>query len=324
MTGTSTKLAVMACAAWLAGSGAALAQATTTTGRMIYAYAPGGIGDASARFVAEALSKGLGRSFIVENRAGAAGRTGTRALADAAPDGNTLGFVTVALMSVFPIVYPKLNYDPVADFAPVSHVARFDIAMASGPMVNAGSLKDFVAWVKAKPDKGSYSTPAAGSLPHFFAVSVGEATGIKLQHVPYAGAPPAINDVIAGQLPMVVSTTSDVSELHKAGKLRILATSGSKRSAIVPDVPTFKELGHNVEGYGWFAVVAPAKTPADVVDRVSKVIAAALREPATRERFEKIGLEPTGTTPTELAQIIKADRERWTPVVKASGFTPAN
>lgn len=322
MTKTSTKLAVMACAAWLSGGSAVLAQATST-GRVIYPYAAGGIGDASARFVADALSKGLGRSFIVDNRAGAGGRTGTRAVVDAAPDGNTFGFVTVALMSVFPIVYPKLNYDAVADFAPVSQVARFDIAMASGPMVKAGSLSDFVAWVRANPDKGSYSTPAAGSLPHFFAVSVGVATGIKLQHVPYAGAPPVINDVVAGQLPMVVSTTSDVSELHKAGKLRILATSGTKRSAIVPDVPTFKELGHNVEGYGWFAVVAPAKTPADVVERVSKVIAAAMRDPATRQRFETLGMEPTGTTPTELAQIIKADREKWTPVVKASGFTPA-
>lgn len=324
MMRASPKLAVIVFSAFLGSCGVAFAQAGGVTGRVIYPYAPGGVGDASARFVADVLSKGLGRAFIVENRAGAGGRTGTRAVADAAPDGNTLGFVTVALMSVFPIVYPSLNYDPVADFTPVSQVARFDIAMASGPMVNANSLKDFVAWGKANPDKGFYSTPAAGSLPHFFAVSVGEATGINLQHVPYAGPAPAINDVIAGQLPMVVSTTSDVSELHKAGRLRILATSGNKRSAIVPDVPTLKELGHNVEGYGWYAVVAPAKTPQTVIERLNKVIADAMREPTNRERFEMLGMEPTGTSSTELAQIIKSDQEKWTPVVKASGFTPTN
>lgn len=324
MSRTPGRLVAAACAYLFVGSTAVLAQSSPTTGRLIYPYAPGGIGDASARFVAEALSKGLGRTFIVENRVGAGGRTGTRGVADAAPDGNTLGYVTVALLSVFPLVYPKLNYDPFIDLVPVSQVARFENGMATGPMVNAVSLKDFVAKVMNDPSRGTYSTPAAGSLPHFFAVSFAELSGIKLQHVPYSGPAPAINDVIAGQLPMVVTTLTDVAELHKAGKLRVLATTGQQRSAVAPDVPTFKEQGFDIEGYGWYAVVAPAKTPADVVNRLSAIIAAAMRDPASRERFEKIGLEPTGTTSAELAAIMKADREKWAPVVKASGFTPAN
>ena len=324
MTGKLKKLMAAASALFLAGPGLSLAQVDSRPGRLIYPYAVGGVGDSTARFVAEALSKGLGRPFIVENRAGAGGRTGTRAVADAAPDGSTLGFVTVALLSVFPLVYPDLNYDVANDFAPVSQVARFDNAMATGPMVNAGSVADFVAAVKAKPAMGFYATPAAGSLPHFFAVSFADLNGIKLQHVPYAGPAPAINDVIAGQLPMVVSTTSDVAELHKAQKLRILATTGRQRSTLSPDVRTFRELGYDIEGYGWYAVVAPARTPPDVVARISAVIAETMRDSAGKARFERLGLEPTGTTPAELARIIQSDRERWAPVVKASGFTPAN
>jgi tripartite-type tricarboxylate transporter receptor subunit TctC len=316
-------LRVIAAACTASMIGGAQTSAQQASGRLIYPYAPGGIGDASARFIAQALSKGAGRTFIVDNRAGAGGRTGTRAVADATPDGNTLGYVTIALMSVFPIVFPNLNYDPEKDFAPVSQVAQFDIAMGTGPLVNAKTLGDFIAWVKANPDKGSYSTPAAGSLPHFFAVSVAEATGIRLQHVPYAGAPPAINDVIGGQLPMVVATTSDLAELHKAQKLTILGTSGQRRSHLVPEVPTFRELGYKIEGYGWFAVVAPAKTPPETVTQLSGIISAAMREPANKERINKLGMEPTGTTPAELAAIMKADREKWAPVVKASGFTPA-
>jgi tripartite-type tricarboxylate transporter receptor subunit TctC len=225
-------------------------------------------------------------------------------------------------MSVYQHVYKALVYDPVADFVPLSQVATFDFALAVGPQVPAKSLKELVDWVKANPNQGTYGTPAAGTLPHFFAVSFAQAAGLDLRHVGYRGSAGALTDLVAGQIPIVVTTTSDVLEQHKAQRIRALATSDKQRSPFLPDIVTFREAGFNIEGTGWYGLFAPAKTPAAAINRLSKAIIAAVNMPQVKERLLAFGLVPTGTTPAELAKIQKSDSELWAPAVNASGFTP--
>jgi len=240
----------------------------------------------------------------------------------AAPDGKTLLLTPVAPMSVYQHVYKSLAYDPIGDFQPVSQIATFDFGLAVGPQVPAKSLAELVDWVKANPTQGSYGTPAAGTLPHFFAVSFARAAGLDLRHVGYRGSAAALADLVGGQIPIVVTTTSDLLEQHKAGRIRVLATSDRQRSPFLPDLPTFKEAGYDIQGTGWYGVFVPAKTPSAVVERLNTAIVAAVQTPAVKERLLVFGLQPTGTSAAELGRIQKADSELWAPAVKASGFTP--
>jgi len=312
---------IVACAA-LAPPLPARAQVGEQPIRIVFPFAAGGSGDALARLIAEHLRLALGQPVIVENRAGAQGRIGVQAVKAAAGDGKTLLLTPVAPMSVYGHVYKALAYDPVRDFQPIAQVATFDFAIAVGPQVPAKSLQELVAWVKANPSEGSYGTPAAGTLPHFFAVTFARTAGLDLRHVGYRGSAAALTDLIGGQIPIVVTTTSDVLEQHKGGRIRVLATSDKARSPFLPEVPTFREAGYAIEGSGWYAVYAPAATPANVVARLNAAIVAAVRKPEVKERLLAFGLVPTGTSPAELAAIQQADSELWAPAVKASGFTP--
>ncbi len=293
------------------------------TVRIVFPFAAGGSGDILARLLAEHLRVSLGVPVIVENQTGAQGRIGVRAVKAAAPDGKTLLLTPVAPMSIYQHVYKSLGYDPIADFQPLSQVAAFDFAIAVGPQVPAKSLAELVAWAKANPDKGSYGIPAAGSLPHFFGVLFARTAGLDLRHVGYRGSAGALTDLIAGQLPIVVTTTSDLLEQHRVGRIRVLATSDRARSPFLPDIPTFKEAGYDILGTGWYGVFAPAGLAPDRVEKLSAALAAGVRLPQIRERLLAVGLLPTGTTAAELGRIQKADSELWAPAVKASGFTPA-
>ena len=304
------------------GSTPARAQVGGEPSRIIFPFAAGGSGDALARLIAEHLRVALDRPVIVENRAGAQGRIGVQAVKAAAPDGKTLLLTPVAPMSVYQHVYKSLAYDPIGDFEPVAQVATFDFALAVGPQVPAKTLKELVDWVKANPTQGSYGTPAAGTLPHFFAVTFARAAGLDLRHVGYRGSAAALTDLVGGQIPIVVTTTSDLLEQHKAARIRVLATSDRQRSPFLPDMPTFKEAGYDIQGTGWYGIFLPAKTPHDIVERLNKAVVAAMQTPAVKERLLAFGLQPTGTTAAELARIQKADSELWAPAVKASGFTP--
>ena len=290
--------------------------------RVIFPFAAGGSGDALARHIAEGLRTALDQPVIVENRTGAQGRLGVQAVKAAAPDGKTILLTPVAPMSVYGHVYKALLYDPVADFEPVSQVATFDFAVAVGPQVPATSLKELVAWVKANPAQGNYGTPAAGTLPHFFAVSFGKAAALDLRHVGYRGSAAALTDLVGGQISIVVTTTSDLLEQHKVGRIKVLATSDKGRSPFLPDIPTFREAGYDIEGSGWYGVYAPGKTPVDVVTKLNQAIVAAVQSPPVKEKLLAFGLVPTGTSAAELGRIQKADSELWAPAVKASGYTP--
>jgi len=303
--------------------GQVAAQPAGQTIRIIYPFAAGGQGDALVRLLADQIQKATGNTTIVENRTGAGGRIGVRAVRDAAPDGTTLLYTAFAVISLYPHFYgDKLEYDPFKDFAPLSQPATFDFALAVGPQVPSASVKDLVAWLKADEKRATYGTPATGNLPHFLGLAFGRATGVNMQVLPYRGSAPAVNDLAAGQLPMAVVGTGDAAPLHNAGKVKIIGTFSKERTWQARDVPTMRELGVDVVGYGWYGMYAPAKTPPDIVARLSKIVVDSVREPSMRERIQKIGLDPTGTTPEELGKIQRDDYDYWGPIIKASGFKP--
>jgi tripartite-type tricarboxylate transporter receptor subunit TctC len=290
--------------------------------RIIFPFAAGGSGDGLARLIAEKMRGPLGRPVIVESRTGASGRIGVQAVKAAAPDGNTLLITPIAPMAIYQSVYASLDYDPIADFVPLSQVATFDFGVAVASNIAAPSLKDLVAWAKANPAQANYGIPAAGSLPHFLGVMFGRTAGLDLRAVPYRGSAAALTDLIGGQIAMVFTTTADLAEMHKGGRIRMLATSDRARSPFVPTVPTFRESGYDLEATGWYGMFAPAKTPPDVVERLNKAIVAAVQLPEVQERMRAFGLQPTGTSAKEFAEIQKTDAARWAPHVKASGFKP--
>jgi len=290
--------------------------------KFVYPFAAGGAGDAVGRIVADQISTALSVPIIVENRTGAAGRIGTKSVATAAPDGTTLLYTSNPPLSIYPHYYPNLDYDPVRDFAPISLIATFDVALVVSPQMSIKTIAELVAWAKENPTKASYGSPGAGGLGHFFAVMFAMTTGVNFQHIGYRGASVAMNDLIGGQIPMAVVSLGDVIELHKGGNARILAVSGGQRSPLLPDVPTFKESGVNAEGQGWFALYAPTKTPPETIARLNKIVVERLAVPEVRDRLLKLNVVPQSSTPTELAELQIADSRRWEPVVKASGFTP--
>ncbi len=290
--------------------------------RIVYPFAAGGSGDALARMIGDKMGAALGRSVVVENRTGGAGRIGVTAVKNAPPDGSTLLITPIAPMAVYQHVYKSLDYDPINDFAAVSQLATYDFGLAVGPQIPAHSLKELVAWVKADAARAAFGTPSTGDLTHFLGVLFGRAAGLDLRHVAYRGSAAALPDLIAGHIPMVFTTISDLVEMHKAKSVRILASSGEERSQFTPDVRTFREAGYDIEGSGWYGAFATAKTPAATVQRFSAIMAAAVRAPEINERLRAFGLRPTGTSAAELAAIQRADSERWASTVKASGFTP--
>lgn len=298
------------------------AQAVDTPVRIVSPYQAGGVGDATARMIAESMRANLKRAVIVENKAGAAGRIGVQAVKESAPDGSVLLFTPIAPMAVFPHVYEKLGYDPVADFVPITQVATFDLAVAVGAKVPSKSLTELVSWLRANPNEATYGSPAAGSLPHFFAVLFAQTVKLDFRHVAYKGNPQAITDLIGGHLPIFFTSTQDLVETHKAGGLRVLATSGLRRSSALPEVPTFTEAGYPISGEGWYGVYAPAKSPPEMVSQLNAAIVSAVKAREIRDRLIALGLVPTGTSGPDLARIQKADSDFWGPVIKASGFKP--
>jgi len=289
--------------------------------RIVYPFAAGGSGDALARMIADKMRVALGRSVVVENRTGGAGRIGVAAVRSAAADGSTLLVTPIAPVAVLQHVYKSLGYDPINDFAAVSQLATFDYALAVPPQTPAVSLKELVAWVKADAARAAFGSPSTGDLTHFLGVLFGRAAGLDLRHIGYRGSAAVLPDLLAGHIPMMVTTISDLVEMHKAKRVRILASSGRERSPFTPDVPTFREEGYDIEGTGWYGAFAPARTPAVMIERYSAIMAAAVRAPELSERLRAFGLAPTGTSAVELAAIQRADSERWASGVKLSGFT---
>jgi tripartite-type tricarboxylate transporter receptor subunit TctC len=306
----------------LAGAGIpALAQ--REAGRVVVGFAPGGAADAVARLLSTKLGK-EDAPYIVDNRAGAGGRLAADYVKGATPDGRTMLVTPDSVMGIYPHVYKNLGYNPLTDFKAVSLLTTVPIGLAVGPMVPASvrTPADFVQWCKANPDKASYGTAGAGSPLHFLGVMFAKGNGFQYTHVPFRGGAPAAQDAMAGQIASSINVISEVAPLLQAGKLRLLAVSGSTRSRFLPDVPTFRETGFkDADFQAWFGLFLPAKTPDNVVTALHRAAADAFNSPDARESLAKLTFEVAAGTPEELAAVVKSDIARWGPVVKESGYT---
>ncbi len=288
--------------------------------KILVGFPAGGSADLSARVIADKMKDALGVPVIVENRPGAGGRIAAQAVRDAAADGNTLMLVPFAVMVVQPVVFKSVKYDTTKDFTPMGNVVTFPLALAAGPATPAKNMAELVTWLKANPAQANYGSPAAGSLPHFLGEMLAANAGVKLTHVPFQGGAPMVQNLLGGQIPIAFDTPAEFAEQHRAGKLRVLAMSGSARSAQFPEVPTMKEQGLNLEANAWFALFGPANIPAATTQRISGALQASLKQPDVAERLQKLGLTAAPGTADEMTKRLAADKAAWEPIIKNTGF----
>lgn len=289
--------------------------------RVIVGFPAGVSIDVVSRILAEKLKDELKRPVIIDNRAGAGGRLAADLLKSAAPDGNTVMVTPIVVPVLAPMVFSKLGYNPETDFSPIVRLCDFSFGLAVSLDTPAKTLKEYLAWLKANPQKANFGSPAAGSLPHFFGEMIGSSAGINMVHVPFNGGAALQSAVLGGHVPAGVDVVLEWQQNAKAGKVNVLATSGATRSKVLPDVPTFKELGYpEIVGQGWFAMYGPAKMPVDQIDVINRAVNKVLAMPDVKERFAALGLDSGGGTAADLQRTMQEDARRWGPVVKKSGF----
>lgn len=315
-----TLLQGLALAGATLGQPAAFAQSDKPL-RVIVGFPAGVSIDVVTRILSDKLREELRRTVVVDNKPGAGGRLAAELLKAAAPDGNTVMVTPVVVPVLAPLVFSKLPYHPETDFAPVVRLCDFAFGLAVSPQVPARNLKEYVAWLKANPQRASFGSPAPGSLPHFFGEMIGAALGLEMVHAPFNGGAALQSAVVGNHVPAGIDVVMEWQQNAKAGKVQVLATSGTQRSKVLPDVPTFREQGYpDIVGQGWFAMYAPARTPAAEVDAIGRAVNKVLALPEVRERFASLGLEPGGGTPADLARTMQEDTRRWAPIVKKTGF----
>lgn len=313
-----------AAAALLSAIGTRAWAQTVDTLKIVTGFPPGGTSDTICRRVAERLAPGYARVAVVENKTGAGGQIAVQTVKAAPPDGSTVLQTPMSMLGVYPHIYKKLPYDPVADVLPVTLGCTFDFGFAVGPQVPASvrNVPEFLAWCKANPALANFGSPAAGSVPHFIGVLMGKQANVDLKHVPFRGTQPAILDMIGGQIAAVSGPIGEFTQHVVAGKCRLLAATGAKRSPFAPNTPTLVEQGLKDFAFEeWFGFYVPAKTPANVINRLNTAMRAALAAPETVNGLATMGLEARSSTPAELAARLKADTDRWGPLVKTIGFT---
>ena len=289
--------------------------------KILVGFPPGGSADIVARLLADKMRTTLGQNVIVDNKPGAAGRLALGELKRAAPDGQTIIVAASGALVILPWLFKNLGYDPVRDFTPIARAVTFDFAITAGPSAPAGDIKAILAWMKANPGKANFGSPAAGTVPHFTGVLLGQTAGVEITHVAYKGGAPAVSDLLGGQIPLMVDTPLETIEQHRAGKLRIVAVTGEARSKSLPDVPTLKELGLNLSADAFFGVYGPPGMAAEVSSRIARAVAEALRQGDVQEKIFSLGLVPGYTTGDELAAVQASHLKRWEAPIKASGFT---
>ena len=313
--------ALIGCCA-LAGAAEAQSYYPSRPVRIVVPSPPAGGTDIIARVLAQHFSTSLGQQFFVENRPGAGNMIGIESVARAAPDGYTLLFVpsTLALNSV---MYKKVSYDPVRDFAPITLAAVAPNVLVVNPKVPAHTIAELIALAKQKPGQLTYGTPGIGTSPHMSMELFKSLAGIDLQHVPYRGTAPAMTDVISGQIAAMFSNALTAKPQIEAGAIRALGVSTRKRSEAMPNLPPIAEAGvPNYEATQWYGLVAPAGTPADIVARLNAEVTQALRTQDMQDKLAGDGAEPVGTTPAEFAAHIKSELEKWAGVARAAKIEP--
>lgn len=305
------------------GFGAARAQLPGTA-FIISGFPAGGMGDQVARPLAERLRGKYAANVLVDTKVGAGGRIAVEHVRRAAPDGLTILQIPSSPMTLYPNTYRKLNYDPLADFIPVTSTVTYSFVLTAGPGLPAEvkTLQDYIRWARANPKQANYGVPAAGSALHFVGMMLSRASNTELTAVAYRGGAPLLNDVLGGQVPVSISVLGEVMPHIRAGKLRALALSSATRSPFLPDVPTFVEQGYKdiavQEWLGWFV---PARTPPETVQRLNALVRENLQAPDFVEALAKVGLQPMHQPHEEFARMVRSDYNRWTPVVKSTGFT---
>ncbi len=290
--------------------------------RYIVPFAAGGTTDILARVVGEKLGIALGQTIVVDNKAGQGGSAGAAELARAAPDGYTIGGGTISSHAINATLYDKLAYDPVTSFEPITLYVTLPNVLVVHPSVPANNLREFIALVKANPNKYSFGSAGVGTSQHISGELFNSMAGVKMQHIPYRGSGPMVPELLGGTLPVAVDNITTVIQHIKAGKLRALAVTTAQRSGVAPEIPTMAESG--LTGYelsSWQGVFAPAGTPKPIIDRLYSEISKILKMPDVVKRLTELGLDISGMPPAELTALIKADVPRLGKVVKDSGAT---
>ena len=287
--------------------------------RWIVPFPPGGPADILARIVAERLAENLGQQVLIDNRAGASGIIGTEIAVRAPPDGYTIVTGIASTITTNQLLN-KMNYDPVKDLAPVSLLTRGFLVLMVRPSFPAKSLQEFVEQARAQPGKLNYASWGNGSATHLAMELFKRRTGVEMNHVPYKGTAPVLNDLMGGQIDVTFETTNPTIQYIRAGRLRPIAVSGASRSPFVPDVPAIAELFPGFRVATWGAVLAPAATPKEIIARLSSEFAKVIKTPAMQARMSELGSEPVASTPEELAQLIQQDFELWSKVIKDTGI----
>lgn len=300
------------------------AQPAGKTVRLVVPIPAGGSTDALARLLADKLRSRYAPTIIVDNRVGAGGRIGVEAVKNGDADGTTLLFTPDFPITLFPSIYKKMPYE-LKDLAPVASCGVTSMALAAGPGLpeRIKTLAEFVQWAKANPKLASYATPPAGSTPHFAGMMLAKASGAELLNVAYKGGAPAVQDLLGGQVPVAVNPVGEILQHVKAGKLRVLATTGASRSRFLPDVPTMVESGYkDVVVQSWLGMFAPAATPAATVNKLNAALMEVLQDPEVAEAFGRIGFEVAPlASAASFTAMAQADVQKWAGVVKSTGFT---
>ena len=286
--------------------------------RLVVGFAAGGSVDLVARMIGERLSPRLGQPVLIENKPGGFVRVAIDAVRTATPDGTTLLLTSSTPLVVTPHAYTKVPYDAQRDLVSVARLVNGQQGFALGPMSGARSWAEYVAWIKANPDKAFFASSGVGSMGHLVGVVLANTSGLRLEHVAYKGSGHYNAELMGGQVSAGISGIADAADFHRSGKLRIVAVSGAERSRALPDVPTFRELGVPMDLSLWYGVFAPAGTPPAIVERLGRELVAIVAE--LTERFVSLGLDPAAAGPKIAAETLAADYARWRPIVQQAGF----
>ncbi len=287
--------------------------------RIVVPFATGGVTDTTARVLSDKLSRNLGQTVTVENRPGGSGNPGTQYVAQSAPDGYTLLLAFDGTMVINPFVFPKIPFDTVKDFAPVTKLGDAALVLVAHPSVPAKNFAELMAYSKANPGKLSFGHSGTGGTTHVAGELLKQRTGLDMTHIPYKSGGQAVIDAIGGQVPLAYSAVAGAHAHVKSGKLNAIGVSMPRRASSLPEVPTFIEQG--VSGFdvsSWVGIMAPAKTPRPVIDKLHAAVVAVMKEPDMRERLVTLGVEPVANTPEQFGEQIRADLARWQKVVEAA------
>jgi tripartite-type tricarboxylate transporter receptor subunit TctC len=299
-------------------------QTVRGTARILFGVPPGGPMDVGARLLADQM-KSYATVTIVESRPGAGTRLALDAVKNSPPDGSVMILSPAGPLTLYPHIYKSLSYDPQRDFAPVTTLFTTPSVLAVGLMVPASvkSVSDFVSWCRGSPKQSSFGTPGTGTPMHFLGLTLSRVAGFEFAHIPYQGGAPAVQDLLGGQIASAIVPIANIVPHVSSGKVRALATTGSRRSPVLPDLPTVTEAGFPALSFAeWFGIFVPAKTPTEIVTELNRVLREALSVKSVLSRLSDFALEPAGSSPSEFATQIKSDTERWAAIVKGAGFTP--